>query len=393
MKAKTTYGMTFPTRSKSRSRNMSVSAAISLFAAGSLMAASPVHAAQTSVEAAGTVTVVASGLDNPRGLAFGPHGDLYIAEAGHGGGLCLGEGPEGRACAGLTSGMSKLAGGELSKVVDGLISVASPDGTGAEGLVAVSTQGNRIYGQVSANSAGIPSNAPLGPVIIAARAQLGRTLAINNDGSWSVLAPTGDKDYAWTNAHKYLQSDQFPDSNPNGLAASGRTQYVADAGANLIAKVDNHGNVSTLAYLQVPDGSSADAVPTCVAKAPDGSLYVGELLGGNYEPGHARVWRIADGTATVKWTGFTGIQGCGFDDAGNFYATEFQANGMFGPSPAGAVIKVTPHGYRTTLGAGHLFFPSGFAYDHGAVYVSNWSIMPANNHGGATGEVVKISLG
>src|SRR5512138_1235874 len=30
------------------------------------------------------VTVVMSGLDNPRGLAFGPEGALYVAEAGRG---------------------------------------------------------------------------------------------------------------------------------------------------------------------------------------------------------------------------------------------------------------------------------------------------------------------
>ncbi|MEO8555049.1 MAG: ScyD/ScyE family protein [Actinomycetota bacterium] len=385
--------MTFTSRAVTlRSRTTSASAAIGLFAAGSLLAASPVHADQTRADNEGTVTVVAVGLDNPRGLAFGPHGDLYIAEAGHGGDVCLGDGPEGPACAGLTSGMTKLSHGKQTKVVDHLISVASPDGTAAGGLAAVSTQGHRIYGQMSASSAGIPPEAPPGPVVDAARAQLGRTIAINGDGSWSVLASTGDTDYAWTNDHKNLQPDQFPDANPNGIATSGRTQYVADAGANLIAKVDNRGRVSTLAYLQVPDGSETDSVPTCVAKAPDGSLYVGELLGGHYAAGNARVWRIADGTATVKWTGFTGIQGCGFDHEGNFYATEFQANGMFGDDPSGDVIKVAPNGHRTTLGAGKLSFPSGFAYHDDAVYVSNWSIMPANNGGGPTGEVVKISL-
>src|SRR5688572_3914736 len=31
------------------------------------------------------LTVVMSGLDNPRGLAFGPEGALYVAEAGRGG--------------------------------------------------------------------------------------------------------------------------------------------------------------------------------------------------------------------------------------------------------------------------------------------------------------------
>ncbi len=342
---------------------------------------------------AGTVTVVAQHLDNPRGLAFNARGELYIAEAGHGGNVCLGDGPEGPQCAGLTSGMSRLANGQVSKVVDHLISLASPDGTGAEGLVGVSTQGNNVYGQIGLNTSGIPPQAPPGEVIDAAKAQLGKTIAIDrHDGSWKAWAATGDADYAWTNDHKNLQPDQFPDANPNALATRGGTQYVADAGANLVAQADRHGNVSTLAYLPVPPGSVTDAVPTCVAIAPDGSLYVGELLGGSYQPGHARVWRIANGQATVKWTGFTGIQGCGFDTAGNFYATEFQANGMFGPDPSGAVIKVSPTGTKTTLGVGSLNFPSGFAYRDGAIYVSNWSIMPAQN-AGPTGQVVKIAVG
>ncbi|MEU6997851.1 hypothetical protein [Nonomuraea sp. NPDC046570] len=34
-----------------------------------------------------TVTVVAKKLDNPRGLAFGSDGALYVAESGHGGSL------------------------------------------------------------------------------------------------------------------------------------------------------------------------------------------------------------------------------------------------------------------------------------------------------------------
>lgn len=349
-------------------------------------------AAQAHGRSDGGVTVLAGNLDNPRGLAFGPRGDLYIAEAGHGGTVCLGAGPEGPQCAGLTGALSKLSHGQVTHVADHLISVASPDGTAAEGLVAVSTQGHNIYGQFALHTKAIPPNAPAGPVIDAARAQLGHTIDFRSNGSWTSIASTGDADFAWTGDHKELQPDQFPDANPNGLETRGRTHYVADAGGNLIATVDKGGHVSTLAYLQVPDGSPTDGVPTCIATAPDGSLYVGELLGGDVAPGHARVWRIADGQATVKWSGFTGIQGCGFDNRGNFYATEFQANGMFGPDSSGAVVKVTPEGTRTMLGVGSLDFPSGFAFKDGSVYVSNWSTMPASNGVGHTGQVVKISV-
>jgi len=66
MKTNTEYGVAFPTRSNSRSRNFSVTAAISLFVAGTLMAASPAHTAQTSVDAAGTATVVARECDFQR---------------------------------------------------------------------------------------------------------------------------------------------------------------------------------------------------------------------------------------------------------------------------------------------------------------------------------------
>ena len=52
--------------------------------------------------AATTWTVVVNGLDNPRGVAFGPEGALYIAQAGSGGSGACGPGPEGTRCYGET---------------------------------------------------------------------------------------------------------------------------------------------------------------------------------------------------------------------------------------------------------------------------------------------------
>jgi hypothetical protein len=340
-----------------------------------------------------SVRVVATGLDNPRGLAFDRHGTLYVAEAGHGGPVCIKLGDEGTSCAGLTGGISAIRHGRASRIVDHLISLADPNGTASLGAAAVATRGHRLYAQIGTNSRALPPQAPPGAVLNAARRELGRTIHVSGRG-WSTIASTGDADYDWTARHKQLQPDQFPDANPNGLAVRGRTLYVADAGANLLATVNRRGRVSTLAYFPVPPKSPTDAVPTCVANARDGSLYVGELLGGTVAPGNARVWQVwPDGRARVKWTGFTGIQGCGFDDRGSFYVTEFQAKGMFGPDPSGAVVRIRPNGTRTTFGTGSLFFPSGFAYHDGGVYVSNWSIMPSKNPpSGHAGEVVRIDV-
>ena len=78
-------------------------------------------------------TVVMSGLDNPRGLAFGPEGGLYVAEAGRGGpGPCeviRGE----LQCVGDSGAVSRLWGGTQERIATGLPSYAPESGAGATG--------------------------------------------------------------------------------------------------------------------------------------------------------------------------------------------------------------------------------------------------------------------
>ncbi len=102
------------------------------------------QAAPTFEEQTATMTVVADGLANPRGITFDANGDLYVAEAGSGGdGVCV-EGPEGTICFGNSGAVTKVTMDESrsavaqSQVVTGLPSLGAPTtGDGATGPHAV----------------------------------------------------------------------------------------------------------------------------------------------------------------------------------------------------------------------------------------------------------------
>jgi hypothetical protein len=348
-----------------------------------------------SAFAVGSYTTVVTGLDNPRDLDFSPNGKLYVAEAGSGGdpSLCI-TGDEGAVCPGFTSGLSvvDIAGGTSQRVVSGLASRADEQGFAATGLDGISFLGNgTLFGIMAANrdevaDAGFPADITAGLT-----AQLGQLIKFNPSGHWKTVADVGHFDFQWSADHVDLVPDQFPESNPYAVFATGGARWVADAASNTIDLVRPNGDVSVEAF--IPNPPVSDAVPTCLDRGPDGALYIGQLTGVGNPPGSASIWRFAPGEATplTKWaTGLTAVTGCGFGADGQFYATEFSTLGFESFAPGtGEVVRVPPHSTSPTTVVDGLSFPGGFAAGaDGSLYVSNWSIAPAVT---GLGAVVRIT--
>ena len=354
-------------------------------------------AASANAGAKVTVTTVVSGLDNPRDLAFGEDGKLYVAEAGHGGKSCFTIPGLGKNCLGFTSGISRvnIAGSSVKRVVSGLASVASPDGSFATGVDGISILGERIFGIETGSSLAIPPGVLPASAEKRAKAEAGRLIVANDSGWWKAVANVGDRDFRWSNHHKNLVPGQFPDANPYGVLALPGSRWVVDAGSNTIDRVSKRGRVTIKKF--IPNPPSSDAVPTCIDRGPDKALYIGELTGGGNAPGASIVWRFAPDTGKLTmWAqGLTAVTGCGFAPNGKFYATEFSSLGLDNAAPnTGRVVLVPAHSMAPITIVDGLSFPGGFAAGRdGSLYVSNWSIAPAKGPSGQpTGSVVRIRL-
>lgn len=331
---------------------------------------------------------VLSGLDNPRGVAIAANGDVYVAEAGSGGDLSLGQGPEGELFLGRSGRIQayRPASGSHRVVVGNLVSAASKDGSFALGVAGLSTSGSTVYAVMGESSNAVPPTAT-GPLADAARAHLGRLFAVSPSGQMREVADVGDFDYDWTAGHLADPPEDVQDSNPYGVLALPGKVLVADAGANSITEVTANGRPSDPALVPNVAGMNfSDAVPTCVAPAGDGSYWVGTLNG--------MVFRYSGsdmaGSDRVTLTGdhFFSIGGCTSDGHGGLYATD-QVSFFFGPPPGppGSVVHISATGVVTTV-VSNVFAPAGVALsrDGHSLYFTTGSVSAGS------GELMRVNV-
>lgn len=335
-----------------------------------------------------TLTVIADGLNNPRGVTVTRAGVVFVAEAGKAGTTCLTQ----DTCLGTTSSVTRWRNGRKARVVSALPSIGGKDGSFAVGAggVAVDPAGPLYIAMTDVPGCKPPPNLPssvagvLGKVV-RYTARTGVTRAADVSGAEC--------------ANNYDKTDR--NSNPYAILAVGPgRQVVVDAGANALLDVDG-GKVELLAVLP-QTARGAQSVPTSVALGPDGAYYVGEFVGepakGKPRRWEARVWKVVRGQKpTVHLRGFNAITGLAFGLDGTLFVTEWTIDPANQNEARGDVVRIAPDGKRARIAFGELHFPSGAAVGpDGSLYVSNWSILtdtPASTgpFAGKTGELVRIA--
>ena len=212
-----------------------------------LMSASIVHAdpletarAKKPSQSGPSVTTYATGLTNPRGLAFGPDGYLYVAEAGVGGGQTPADIDPG--CPVNVNIFSPFTAGYSGRVIRVL-----PDGTTeavADGLPSVTDVTGVSFGptDVAFMDGTLYVLIELGGCSHALPEDLPAILRVNPDGSTDNVANLN----AWLeNNPPFFIKDTNPattDLEPGGvfhsMFAAGRYLYVVETNRGMLLRVD-----------------------------------------------------------------------------------------------------------------------------------------------------------
>jgi hypothetical protein len=335
-----------------------------------------------------SVHVFATGLDNPRGLAFGPNGQLYVAEAGLGGtqstvGLYDQlPAPLGPLTGGYTGHISRInPAGQRHILADDLPSAQTTPETGNDvlGPAAIAFIGGEMYVLIEAG----PTNGLVGT--------FNGVFHVSPSGALEPLANLSAHNQAVFEGPP--DDDHSPEGNPYSMAALGNSLYVTEANHGAVNRVDLDGSVTRVWNL-VP--TLGHITPTAITAGPDGNLYVGNISPFPYLDGTAKVFQLTpDGHVSVFADNLTAVLGLQFDTQGRLYVLEtFTGNVPHPPflNPgSGRILRQTTGGGWETIVSG-LTNPTAMTFGPDQhLYVSH------KGHGfGVTagkGEILEIDVG